>query len=109
MKRGNRLGQGAGRTSKSQRESGALKGLALDVTRQPVDLSTLPYLTLAEAASYLRLSEKGLRCRMDRGTVPPWCWTRLGGSLRFNRRALDELLEPKDRKAALQILRGMRG
>lgn len=66
----------------------------MDVDPQTlVDLSRKPWLSPREAALYLSLpTVDSLRCRMKRGTVPPWCWTKLGGSLRFSRVALDELL-----------------
>lgn len=58
-----------------------------------VDLSGKPWLTTREAAIYLSLpTVHALRRRLERGTVPSWCYTRLGGSLRFSRAALDQLL-----------------
>lgn len=64
-----------------------------DVEPQAIDLSRKPWLNPREAALYLSLSTvDALRCRMKRGTVPPWCWSKLGGSLRFSRVALDQLL-----------------
>lgn len=60
-----------------------------------VDLSRKPYLTTAEAAAYLSITEKALRRRMQRGTIPVWCYSHLGRSLRFSRAALDELLTPE--------------
>lgn len=56
-------------------------------------LSKLTWLTAREAAMYLRLpNTNALRRRIERGTLPDWCWSRLGRSYRFNRRALDELM-----------------
>jgi len=69
--------------------------------RSPSDLSTRVYLTPREAVEYLGLSSlKALRCRMDRKSIPSWCWTRMGGSLRFLRASLDEWLQPAERVAA---------
>jgi excisionase family DNA binding protein len=61
------------------------------------DLSKLRYLTLDEAACYLRLTPEALRTRMKRGKVPTWCYSRLGGSLRFIRAALDEWMGADER------------
>lgn len=70
----------------------------------PVDLSRKPWLTPVEAAAHLSLpTVDALRSRMKRGSVPPWCWTKLGGSLRFSRVALDQLLsgiEPRAVRAS---------
>jgi predicted DNA-binding transcriptional regulator AlpA len=65
-----------------------------------------PYLTSREAVQYLGLpSVNALKQRMKRGTIPTWCWTRMGGkSLRFVRAALDEWLQPADRTGALALV-----
>ena len=67
---------------------------APDAVGQPVDINyRKPWLSPTEAAEYLSLSTvKALQRRVERGTVPPWCWTKFGGSLRFSRAALDQLL-----------------
>ncbi len=68
---------------------------APDAVGQPaaIDISRKPWLSPTEAAEYLSLSTvKALRRRVERGAVPPWCWTKFGGSLRFSRAALDQLL-----------------
>ena len=66
-----------------------------------------PYLTPDETVAYLGLpSRNALKQRMKRKTIPAWCWTRMGGSLRFVRASLDEWLQPKDRAAALRLLHG---
>src|SRR5687768_2834142 len=50
------------------------------------DVQRKPYLTSEEAAEYLGLpSVNALRMRMKRGTVPSWCYSHFGGSLRFMR------------------------
>lgn len=60
---------------------------------EPTDLSRKPWLSPVEAALYLSLpTVDALRTRIKRGRIPPWCWTKFGGSLRFSRVALDELL-----------------
>ena len=60
------------------------------------------YLTLPHAAAYLDLTVEALRQRVKRGTVPAWCWTRMGGSIRFIKSALDEWMVPAKRRAALR-------
>jgi predicted DNA-binding transcriptional regulator AlpA len=80
-----------------------------DVTRQrrEIPLHAKTYLTPIEAAEYLGLpSVKALKRRMQRGTIPTWTWSRMGGqSLRFVRASLDEWLQPTDRAAALKAVR----
>jgi excisionase family DNA binding protein len=65
---------------------------------------TSAYLSYAQAAEYLGLpSVNALKHRVKRGTVPAWCWTRMGGkSIRFIKSALDEWMVPADR---VQVLR----
>lgn len=81
-----------------------------DVTRQrrEIPLHAKTYLTPIEAAEYLGLpSVNALKQRMQRGTIPTWTWTRLGGSsLRFIRASLDEWLQPTDHAAALKLVHG---
>ncbi len=48
------------------------------------------YMTLREAAAYLSLTEKALRRRVERRQIP---FTRIGRSVRFDRRALDRLMQ----------------
>lgn len=80
-----------------------------DVTRQrrEIPLHAKTYLTPIEAAEYLGLSSvNALKKRMQRGTIPTWTWSRMGGSsLRFVRASLDEWLQPRDRAAALKAVR----
>lgn len=57
-----------------------------------------PYLSLRKAADYMDLTEKALRRRVERGTVPAWCYSRVGRSYRFMRAALDQLLAPADER-----------
>jgi hypothetical protein len=68
-------------------------------------LTEKPYLTAEETVVYLGLSSlNALHQRMKRGTIPIWCYTHLGRSLRFLRAALDEHLVPADRAAALRLV-----
>ncbi len=68
-------------------------------------LTEKPYLTAEETVVYLGLSSlNALHHRMKRGTIPIWCYTHLGRSLRFLRTALDEHLIPADRAAALRLV-----
>ncbi len=61
------------------------------------------YLSYAHAAAYLDLTVEALKHRVKRGTVPAWCWTRMGGtSIRFIKSALDEWLQPAERAAVLR-------
>jgi excisionase family DNA binding protein len=58
---------------------------------------------IERAAEYLSISVTALRSRMKRGTIAPWCYTRFGGSLRFNRKYLDEWLSmPMEQKRKLR-------
>ena len=69
------------------------------------DLSQAVYLTPAETVLYLGLpSRNALDQRMKRGTIPAWCWSRMGGSLRFVRASLDEWLQPSARVEALRLV-----
>lgn len=74
----------------------------------PAELSQRVYLTSREAVAYLGLpSVDALQQRVRRGTIPAWCWTRMGGkSLRFLRASLDEWLQPQERTAALRVIHG---
>ena len=68
------------------------------------DLARKPYLTSVEAVAYLSLpSLKALHARVARGTVPAWTYSRIGRSFRFNRAALDELLNPPERQAFRRV------
>lgn len=61
------------------------------------------YLSLAHAAEYLDLTVEALRQRLKRGTVPAWCWTRMGGtSIRFIKSELDEWMQPAARGQVLR-------
>ena len=61
------------------------------------------YLSYAHAAAYLDITVEALKHRVKRGTVPAWCWTRMGGkSIRFIKSALDEWMVPAERRAALR-------
>lgn len=74
-----------------------------------VPLSEKPYLSSDEAVEYLSLpSRNALKQRMHRKTIPIWCYTRLGRSVRFIRSALDELMQSKERGEALRVIRGRR-
>lgn len=86
------------------------RGAAPDDEAPAVDLSRKAWLSPREAALYLGLrTVEALRSRLKRGTVPPWCWTKLGGSLRFSRVALDELLaEGLSDPRALRVVRSKR-
>lgn len=56
------------------------------------------YLTSEEAAIYLGLpSVQAVYHRIRRGTIPSWCYGRLGRDYRFNRAALDQLQAPQVR------------
>jgi predicted DNA-binding transcriptional regulator AlpA len=81
-----------------------------DVARQraEIPLHAKTYLTPIETAEYLGLpSLNALKKRMQRGTIPTWTWSRLGGSsLRFVRASLDEWLQPTDHAAALKLVHG---
>lgn len=69
--------------------------------RREIPLSERTYLTPAETVTYLGLpSVNALKHRMKRGTIPTWCWTRMGGSLRFVRSSIDQWLGDKARTAA---------
>lgn len=71
------------------------------------DVSRLHYLTLREAATYLRVTPNALRKRMRSGAVPAWCYTRLGRDHRFMRVALDQALGADVRvKMARRFSRG---
>lgn len=72
-----------------------------------ITLAHQPYLTSRETVAYLRLpSLNALRQRMKRGSIPMWCWTRMGGrSLRFLRAALDDWLQT-NQPSALQLVPG---
>jgi len=70
-------------------------------------MSTSPYLTPDETVAYLGLpSRNALKQRMKRKTIPAWCWTRMGGSLRFVRASLDEWLQPTARLEAARSVAG---
>ena len=62
-----------------------------------MDLSTQTYLTLAEAALYLRTSPAAFQKLMERKVIPAWTWSRLGRTYRFLRPALDEWQQEKYR------------
>jgi excisionase family DNA binding protein len=62
-----------------------------------MDLASQKYLTLAEAAEYLRFTPGALQKQMERKAIPAWTWKRVGRSYRFLRVALDEWLEEKYR------------
>jgi hypothetical protein len=71
-----------------------------------IPIVSKPYLSSDEAVAYLSLpTRNALKQRMKRGTIPVWCYTRLGGSLRFIRSALDDLLQVRERQAALHEVR----
>lgn len=73
----------------------------------PEDLNRRVWLSVEQAAHYLGISENALRCRMKRGTVPAWCYSRgLGRSVRFMRAALDELLGRDARESVLKVVNG---
>ena len=64
---------------------------------------TRGYLSLEHAAAYLDLTVPALRQRVKRGTVPAWCYTRMGGkAIRFIVSALDEWMQPAERAEALR-------
>ena len=68
---------------------------------------TPAYLSLEHAAAYLDLTVPALRQRVKRGTVPAWCYTRMGGkAIRFIVSALDEWMQPADRAAVLNEIHG---
>jgi excisionase family DNA binding protein len=54
------------------------------------------WLSVADAADYLGLSEKGIRRRIERGTI---AYTRHGSRILVDRRALDEELAGKVRNS----------
>ena len=54
-------------------------------------------LTLQEVAAYLRLTEKAVRRRIERGEIP---YLKAGGSLRFRRDEIDVWLEAGRKGAA---------
>lgn len=60
----------------------------------PLSLNEKRYLTIEEAAEYLSLSVNAIRHRMKRKTIPVYCMTHLGRSLRFLREELDALMVP---------------
>jgi len=61
------------------------------------------YLSYAHAAAYLDLTVEALKHRVKRGTVPAWCWTRMGGkSIRFIKSELDRWMVPAERVAVLR-------
>lgn len=59
-------------------------------------LARQAYLTPTQAAEYLQICGENpveaLRSRVRRGSIPGWTWTRMGGSKRFIRSALDQWL-----------------
>jgi len=64
---------------------------------------TPAYLSLEHAAAYLDLTVPALRQRVKRGTIPSWCYTRMGGkAIRFIVSALDEWMQPAERAEALK-------
>lgn len=60
------------------------------------------YLTIDEAAAYLSKSVNAIKHMQKRGTLPRYCYTHLGRSLRFLREELDALLR-KDLEARAEI------
>jgi len=61
------------------------------------------YLSVEHAAAYLDLTVCALRERMKRGSIPAWCWTRMGGtSIRFIKSELDKWLQPVERAEAFR-------
>lgn len=86
MSRPDRVLQSRARTSESS-------GQSPDLSHAPLDQERRGYLTVRHAADYLDLTERALRLRMERGGIPAWTWTRMGGSIRFSVKSLDQWLE----------------
>jgi hypothetical protein len=79
------------------RRAAKAKLKAADLHDAPLDLSRATYLTLAECANYMRLSTGAVKMRKKRGAIPGYCYSYVGGSLRFIREAIDELFQKKER------------
>jgi len=95
VQRGQVVREGRGRAAQAKLKPTDLTDAALDLSREV-------YLTLAQAARYLKRSVGAVKMLKKRGVIPPYCYTYLGGSLLFIREALDELLQKKER---LQLAR----
>ena len=68
---------------------------------RPISRVASDYLTVRQAAEYLQLpSESALRKQMNRGSIPAWCYSRLGRSIRLIRSALDEMMQDEGRRWA---------
>jgi excisionase family DNA binding protein len=63
-----------------------------------MDLASQTYLTLAEAAEYLRFTPGALQKQMERKAIPAWTWKRVGRSYRFTREFLDEWMQEESRR-----------
>lgn len=85
---------------KGRRRPTGTKHKAADLVDPRLDLQRLPYLTFPQAAVYLGYKTvPALKMAVQRGTIEPWCITKLGRSVRFIREALDQLLQKKERLA----------